>query len=191
MAAAATKRRKQFHAWPLPLAECIDEELPCTAIRLEVWRLLALELCGDGDTGAAAAAAYSREVERQVYWLAAQQLLEYNPKITQLMCNLARNGARLMALYDPAALASLDDAGLRTGTALEEWWTAEAAHQRLEYQLLYGEGEEAGALKEESMLACQACKSQSISIEQKQTRGADEAMTVFCQCRGCGKRWKM
>ena len=37
---------------------------------------------------------------------------------------------------------------------------------------------------------CSVCKSTNIDITQRQTRGADEPMTVFCCCLDCGKRWR-
>ena len=40
------------------------------------------------------------------------------------------------------------------------------------------------------MIHCRACKGTDVSFQQKQTRGADEAMTIFCVCV-CGARWKM
>jgi DNA-directed RNA polymerase subunit M/transcription elongation factor TFIIS len=43
----------------------------------------------------------------------------------------------------------------------------------------------------ECQIKCGRCKSTQVSVEQKQTRGADESMTVFVQCDKCGLRWKM
>ncbi len=43
----------------------------------------------------------------------------------------------------------------------------------------------------ECQIKCGRCKSTQVSVEQKQTRGADESMTVFVQCENCGLRWKM
>jgi len=40
------------------------------------------------------------------------------------------------------------------------------------------------------VLTCRVCKGSDVSFQQKQTRGADEAMTIFCICV-CGARWKM
>ena len=40
-------------------------------------------------------------------------------------------------------------------------------------------------------ICCRKCKSAKITFNQKQTRSADEAMTVFCQCSDCLYRWKM
>jgi DNA-directed RNA polymerase subunit M/transcription elongation factor TFIIS len=43
----------------------------------------------------------------------------------------------------------------------------------------------------ECQIKCGRCKSTQVIVEQKQTRGADESMTVFVQCENCGLRWKM
>lgn len=43
------------------------------------------------------------------------------------------------------------------------------------------------------MLVCSRCKNTDIAFESKQTRGADEAATIFCVCKNpeCEKRWRM
>jgi DNA-directed RNA polymerase subunit M/transcription elongation factor TFIIS len=43
-----------------------------------------------------------------------------------------------------------------------------------------------------SGIICKKCKTQNPLIWQRQTRSADEAMTVFFLCRNpvCGKRWR-
>ena len=38
---------------------------------------------------------------------------------------------------------------------------------------------------------CRSCGSSSVAVQQKQTRSADEGMTVFCACEGCGRQWRM
>jgi len=39
-------------------------------------------------------------------------------------------------------------------------------------------------------LECGKCKRKMVSFTQAQTRSADEPMTTFCECQGCGNRWK-
>ncbi|PHH78928.1 hypothetical protein CDD82_2756 [Ophiocordyceps australis] len=39
-------------------------------------------------------------------------------------------------------------------------------------------------------LECGRCKQKKVSYTQAQTRSADEPMTTFCECMGCGHRWK-
>ncbi len=38
---------------------------------------------------------------------------------------------------------------------------------------------------------CARCKSCDVRFEMLQTRSADEAITIFCCCENCGKRWRM
>lgn len=42
-----------------------------------------------------------------------------------------------------------------------------------------------------SMYTCGKCKNNKVEHYQKQTRSADEPMTVFANCLVCGNRWKM
>jgi transcription elongation factor S-II len=41
-----------------------------------------------------------------------------------------------------------------------------------------------------SLFTCGRCKSVKTTSTQKQTRSADEPMTVFVLCLNCGNRWK-
>lgn len=74
--------------------------------------------------------------------------------------------------------------------------------------LLWPEGPYAKALKEhkdmelqleqikskddeyEGVFMCKKCKSKKTEYHQMQTRSADEPMTTFVTCKGCGNRWK-
>ena len=47
-----------------------------------------------------------------------------------------------------------------------------------------------GELLKASLFTCGRCKSTKTTSTQKQTRSADEPMTVFVLCLNCGKRWK-
>jgi len=47
-----------------------------------------------------------------------------------------------------------------------------------------------GDLLKASLFTCGRCKSIKTTSTQKQTRSADEPMTVFVFCMNCGKRWK-
>ena len=40
------------------------------------------------------------------------------------------------------------------------------------------------------LVVCRSCKSGDVSIEARQTRSADEGMTLFMQCNACGCRWR-
>ena len=47
-----------------------------------------------------------------------------------------------------------------------------------------------GDLLNASLFTCGRCKSIKTTSTQKQTRSADEPMTVFVLCKNCGNRWK-
>lgn len=47
-----------------------------------------------------------------------------------------------------------------------------------------------GELLKASLFTCGRCKSIRTTSTQKQTRSADEPMTVFVLCKDCGNRWK-
>eukprot|EP00549_Striatella_unipunctata_P004885 CAMPEP_0118681020 /NCGR_PEP_ID=MMETSP0800-20121206/4702_1 /TAXON_ID=210618 ORGANISM="Striatella unipunctata, Strain CCMP2910" /NCGR_SAMPLE_ID=MMETSP0800 /ASSEMBLY_ACC=CAM_ASM_000638 /LENGTH=265 /DNA_ID=CAMNT_0006577261 /DNA_START=13 /DNA_END=810 /DNA_ORIENTATION=+ len=47
-----------------------------------------------------------------------------------------------------------------------------------------------GDLLNASLFTCKRCKSIKTTSTQKQTRSADEPMTVFVLCKNCGNRWK-
>jgi len=44
---------------------------------------------------------------------------------------------------------------------------------------------------EGTFIQCRKCKGNAVDTEQKQTRSADEPMTIFCLCRKCGARFTM
>jgi DNA-directed RNA polymerase subunit M/transcription elongation factor TFIIS len=58
--------------------------------------------------------------------------------------------------------------------------------KRIEELLASGRKERA-----EGFLKCNKCQSKEVDVEQKQTRSADEPMTLFALCTKCGTRWTM
>ena len=44
--------------------------------------------------------------------------------------------------------------------------------------------------KKKALFICKLCKSEDVNWHQKQTRSADEAMTVFLECANCGAKWR-
>jgi len=70
------------------------------------------------------------------------------------------------------------------GTLHNEWETKFFAQQELARSILSGK-----YVPKNGIFQCSKCNSFDVDTEQKQTRSADEPMTIFCTCNSCGKRF--
>lgn len=138
------------------------------------------------------AAEYMRSLE-QAIWLETQgERTAYMSLLRSMAFNLRQNGQHLMATHSPALLLQLDHVVLAKGTVVEAWHAkhvqrkAKATELQNSKPIDFFEGED-----DSSLIRCSRCHSTDVSWEQKQTRGADESMTVFFTCTNCDKRWKM
>ena len=111
---------------------------------------------------------------------------DYEAKVRQLAWNV-QQAPDLLQRYSPPTLVHLDDATLAKGTPIEQWQRAHDDNMQYQYVLLHEEHKIDAA----GTLMCNRCHSHDVQVEQKQTRSADEGMTIFCECRKCGLRWKM
>ena len=139
---------------------------------------------------------FVRRLEQRMYCYHRHSREAYMAHMRKMAYNLASNGAALLARYSPDQLAQLDDAILAKGSPIEKWADAYRERKREEDELLRSnesviEEDECARQQVEGIMVCTRCKSTDITWDQKQTRGADESMTVFFQCRNCAKRWKM
>lgn len=135
---------------------------------------------------------YIRALEQHVYNAARGNRSAYMPMLRSMLFNLQQNGKHLMRLHGPAQLPHLDHAVLARGTEMEGWYSTYRTKHREQEDILssepinFFEGEDA-----DSLVQCSRCHSSNVIWEQKQTRGADESMTIFFECKNCSKRWKM
>lgn len=146
--------------------------------RLRILRALADEV----DDWAAA-----REMEACVRAV-SQSRTAYNDKVQQVVFNLRATPA---LRRHGAAIVLMTDAAMASGTLIEE--VERESHERrlrLE-QIIQEKYDELDKHSFRTTLKCRRCGSADIAWEQKQTRGADEAMTVFCTCNKCRNRWTM
>jgi DNA-directed RNA polymerase subunit M/transcription elongation factor TFIIS len=89
----------------------------------------------------------------------------------------------------PGALASSNAECIR-GSLLEQICKVEDDRQLKFERMLQEKYESIDDQKNcTSSLKCRRCNSIDVTWDQKQTRGADEAMTVFCVCAVCSNRW--
>lgn len=92
--------------------------------------------------------------------------------------------------YPLADLASLTHEQL-CGPVLERFQRAEIERSEAISNMLKQKYDDVNATAvRTSVLKCRSCGSSDVNWAQKQTRGADESMTIFCTCV-CGNRWKM
>lgn len=141
------------------------------------------------------------EIERAI-WLAFRPV--YEDKVLQLL-NSLRIGSTFLGrqlIASPASahraacsfVVASDDA-LASGTIVERvhgQQRAKAEHFESLLRMRSQHDQETTARSSEhAVLKCRKCKSVDITWTQKQTRGADEAMTIFCVCNTCKNRWKM
>jgi len=68
-----------------------------------------------------------------------------------------------------------------------EWEKNYFAKKEFAKSVLQGKNETKD--KTVGIFACPRCKSFDVDTEQKQTRSADEPMTIFCTCNSCEKRF--
>jgi DNA-directed RNA polymerase subunit M/transcription elongation factor TFIIS len=79
-----------------------------------------------------------------------------------------------------------EDEKILLHTKHAEWEKKFYSQQELARSVLAGKY---GPAPTSGIFQCSKCNSFDIDTEQKQTRSADEPMTIFCTCNSCGKRF--
>ena len=92
--------------------------------------------------------------------------------------------------FNPSALNHFSPHELISDSQL--WYIGtEEAKNRMEWlDEAYPKDIKGAEEMEDSLIQCGKCKQFKVDYFQKQTRGADEPMTVFCHCLNCGARWR-
>jgi transcription elongation factor S-II len=111
-------------------------------------------------------------------------MTNYEAKVRQIAYNLKKTPG--LGSLPLETLVLLSDKELAKGTDVERWTLDFELELEKEKKLV-----NTNIQSTTSLLKCRRCKSDRISTQQVQTRGADEAMTVFCSCDNCNLRWKM
>lgn len=142
------------------------------------------------------------EVEEAISVHSKGSASNYSGKIRALIFNMKKNAdlrekvilgfttVKALVNMTPAELATAEANKKRTETvkklqdsmALD--WDESNEHKINEQCGITGD------LLKASLFTCGRCKSIKTTSTQKQTRSADEPMTVFVFCLNCGKRWK-
>eukprot|EP00924_Labyrinthula_sp_SR-Ha-C_P010684 maker-scaffold_49-snap-gene-1.92-mRNA-1 protein AED:0.32 eAED:0.32 QI:125/1/1/1/1/1/2/71/272 len=140
------------------------------------------------------------EIEKELYSLFDESLSkDYKVKVRSLKFNLSKNSVLIQNLIEdklsPSDLVKMSS---------EELASAEIKQKRSkESEKLFNEArsdwldshrddvnKQAGIAEVGGLFPCENCKSTKTTHYQKQTRGADEPMTIFAQCTECGHNWR-
>ena len=127
-----------------------------------------------------------REVEAQAH-AAATTADEYRDHVQRATFQLRANPR----LSDAHAVVTAPDEVLVEGTLLARIQAERAAREERFQRMLQDKYE---ALQDDSLHAlvrCRRCGGGEVTWEEKQTRSADEAATLFCVCTTCKNRWVM
>ncbi|KAL9179336.1 hypothetical protein ACHAXT_008626 [Thalassiosira profunda] len=126
----------------------------------------------------------------------------YTEKVRSLVFNLKKNGPLrdrvILGQVSPERLPQMSPEELQTEERARE---RDATVKKLQdsRRLDWEQANEKkindmcgikGEMLKASLFTCGRCKSTKTTSTQKQTRSADEPMTVFVLCMNCGKRWK-
>ena len=110
-----------------------------------------------------------------------------------------RQACRLLAaIQTPRAPACAADAdvfafldGLDEDAVRGRPHAAFLAHEASEQARVAAAVAESKAAKAGGFIKCRKCASTDVDTDAKQLRSADEPMTVFASCNGCGSRWTL
>jgi DNA-directed RNA polymerase subunit M/transcription elongation factor TFIIS len=185
---------------PPPLFTCHEP-----TFRFQTARLLATAMCAYGSSYRSASFQRALRIEELLHAQTRFDEHAYQEAATRLAYNIRTNWGAIQQMDNEHLLLAMD-AELGHGTESDAWTLAlQQRKQRMDALLATtfdarlkqdmaviadSMGTDGGA-GENCAVRCGRCKSEDVTIEQKQTRGADEAMTVFVHCQGCGLRWKM
>jgi DNA-directed RNA polymerase subunit M/transcription elongation factor TFIIS len=136
---------------------------------------------------------YARRAETRVYQAYRCDRERYVRAMRKIVWNVSNNAARIYSEYpDPSVLPALGDRELGKGTLAEKFVLDNEDRERKLREINAGRGglEESGR----TLLRCHrtpTCRNAKVTWDQAQSRGADEASTIYATCTNCGATWKM
>lgn len=130
--------------------------------------------------------ALCRDVEAAIHAVSATEE-DYTDLLLRACFNLRAN----LSETDPSAFVHASDAHLSKGTLLERIERESHAREERFRSMLKEKYDDLNDVTYEAIVRCRRCGSSEVSWEEKQTRSADEAATVFCVCDQCKNRWVM
>lgn len=128
-----------------------------------------------------------RDIEAAIH-ASVTSLSGYREKTQQILHNLSINPS-LAKLG--SKIVCMTNSDMSRGTVLEDIETESKLRKTRFEAMLQNKYDQTNDTTCRTTLKCRRCGSSEVQVEQKQTRGADEAMTLFCTCSKCTNRWTM
>ena len=130
---------------------------------------------------------WSENAASEIMRLAGHSNVVFNTLLKDLEFILKHKPSSMPHVHDFAVSDKL--AKVQCVPELVEHVRNEQQRARIERSILAKNCEEALEMHR-GVLVCSKCQSRRITINQKQSRAADEGMTLYCLCE-CGHAWKM
>ena len=122
---------------------------------------------------------YAKELEKVIF-KGSKTSIEYSQAVRRILFNATKK--------------ELPETLLRRSTsewlALNQLELHSALKQAEEKNINALERKISSVSTAESLIQCKFCKKNAVSYTQKQTRSADEPMTLFYACSACDRRWR-
>ena len=131
---------------------------------------------------------FIRKLEATIHVMATSKN-DYNNRILSIAHNI-KNNPGLVEKYG-VKMPLITDKDMAQGTIVEDIEHQTQLQQTRFNQMLQEKYDTINQEQYKTTLKCRRCGSADVTWQQKQTRGADEAMTCFCTCNKCGNRWTM
>lgn len=132
---------------------------------------------------------YARELEQLIFKQSKKQCYRVNS--TEFVQTIENHGETLFVYHSPLELLNIITEELSNPERKPEYVQMMKQEKHFESLLEEGVRHVEKLQKWDNLLKCRRCKSNDIITEQKQTRAADEGMSVFAVCRNCLTKWKM
>lgn len=119
---------------------------------------------------------------------------QYTQGVVRLIHALMNNGEYIrQSSYTPGEIASMPPNALLANTMTDQIQRQMDMHEHRFKEMLQERFEELEKNSDstEGLLQCGRCKSTNVIWEQRQTRSADEGMTIIAVCVKCSNKWRM
>lgn len=119
---------------------------------------------------------------------------QYTQGVVRLIHALMNNGDCIrQSNYTPKEIASISPNVLMANTMTDQIQRQLDMHEHRFKEMLQERFEELEKKSDstEGLLQCGRCKSTNVIWEQRQTRSADEGMTIIAVCVKCSNKWRM